>query len=144
MQYEIAFQPEPAKSDLDVLEAGLNRHADEMVGPREQKHIAFFVRDERGEIAGGVAGNYGSYGWLYVAMLWVRDDLRGMGYGGRLMHAIEDEAARHGCSNSFLNTMSFQAPEFYKKLGYTVWAELNDFPPGHSRYYMRTSLSPVT
>lgn len=140
MRYEIAFESEPEKSDLGVLEAGLNRHTEEIFGPREEKHIAFFVKDERGEIAGGVAGNYNKFGWLYVAMLWVRDDLRGMGYGSRLMMAIEDEAARHGCTNAFLNTMSFQAPEFYKKLGYTVWAELKEFPPGHSRFYMRKSL----
>ena len=57
------------------------------------------------------------------------------------MAAIEGEGARHGSTNVYLNTFSFEAPEFYKKLGYTVFAELEDFPPGHKRMFLRKQLS---
>ena len=56
------------------------------------------------------------------------------------MEMIEAEAARHGSINVYLNTFTFEAPEFYKKLGYTVFAELKDFPPGHSRLFLRKTL----
>lgn len=102
--------------------------------------VTLFIRDEAGTIVGGVAGNYGSFGWLYVDALWVSEELRASGYGTKLMEMIEAEAARHGCTNVYLNTFSFEAPAFYEKLGYTVFAELKDFPPGHSRLFLRKAL----
>jgi len=98
------------------------------------------MRDEDGTIVGGVHGNYGSFGWLYVDALWVSEELRGQGHGTRLIAMIEAEAARHGCTNVYLNTFTFEAPAFYEKLGYTIFAELEDFPPGHSRLFLRKTL----
>ena len=37
-------------------------------------------------------------------------------------------------------TFSFQAPDFYQKLGYTTFAQLENFPPGRSRLFMRKKL----
>jgi GNAT superfamily N-acetyltransferase len=133
MKYSITREENPSSADLDAVDRGLEDHSEKIFGPHTRTYIAFFLRDEAGEIAGGVNGNYGSFGWLYINALWVREDLRGLGYGRQLMGLIEDEAVRHGIKNAFLNTMSFQAPEFYKKLGYTVCGELEDFPVGHSR-----------
>jgi hypothetical protein len=42
--------------------------------------------------------------------------------------------------NVFLDTFSFQAPGFYQKLGYRVFGELVDFPPGHTRQYLTKRL----
>jgi len=36
----------------------------------------------------------------------------------------EAEARKRGCSNATLNTFSFQAPEFYRKLGYRIVATI--------------------
>jgi GNAT superfamily N-acetyltransferase len=137
MTYTIAREVNPSPVDIDELERRLDEYTEELFGLRTRTHIAFFVRDETGEIVGGVNGNYGSFHWLYINALWVRADLRGLGYGSQLIKQIEDEAIEHGCQNAFLNTMSFQAPEFYKKLGYTVFGELEDFPAGHSRIWLR-------
>jgi hypothetical protein len=37
--------------------------------------------------------------------------------------------------------MSFQAPEFYKKHGYSVWGRLEDFPPGNQRIFLQKPLA---
>jgi hypothetical protein len=42
--------------------------------------------------------------------------------------------------HAYLDTFSFQAPDFYKKLGYEVFGELQDFPHGHQRYFMKKRL----
>ena len=140
MNYEITLEENASADDLRVVSDGLEAGVAKLFADKCRTDVAFFVRDERGRIVGGVNGNHGTFGWLYVNALWVHDDLRGRGFGRQLMEKIEAEAARHGCKNAFLNTMSFQAPEFYKKLGYTVFAELEDFPGEHSRIFLRKKL----
>ena len=141
MKYEITLEKDASAADLQVLSDGLDAHTDKHFNDKSRTLLAFFVRDEHGRIVGGVNGNYGTFGWLYVNALWVHESLRGSGYGRELMERIEAEAIRHGCKNSFLNTMSFQAPEFYKKLGYKVFGELEDFPGEHSRIFLRKKLA---
>ena len=45
-----------------------------------------------------------------------------------------------GCTRVFLQTYSFQAKDFYQKLGYQVVGQLDDYPPGQSFYWMRKEL----
>jgi GNAT superfamily N-acetyltransferase len=72
--------------------------------------------------------------------MWIREDLRGHGYGGRLLTSIEDEARRRGAKKVFLDTFSFQAPDFYIRHGYRVFGELPDFPPASRRYFLTKAL----
>jgi hypothetical protein len=52
----------------------------------------------------------------------------------------EQEALRRDCRHGHLDTMSFQALEFYKRQGYTVFGELRDLPVGYTRYFMKKAL----
>ena len=140
MEYTITFETDASDGDLRVLSDGLDAHVESLFPGKSRTYVAFFLRDEADSIVGGVNGNYGTFGWLYVNALWVDESLRGRGFGQELMQRIETEAARNGAKNAFLNTMSFQAPEFYKKLGYRVFAELEDFPGEHSRIFLRKRL----
>ena len=63
-----------------------------------------------------------------------------MGDGRRLLAVAEDEARRRGAKNAFLDTFSFQAPDFYRQHGYQVFGELPDFPPGHTRAFLTKKL----
>jgi ribosomal protein S18 acetylase RimI-like enzyme len=138
--YEITFHENALPEDLQVISDGLESHTRTLFSDKDRTEIAFFLRDETGRIVGGVNGNYGTFGWLYVNALWVDESLRGRGFGQELMLRIETEAARNGAKNAFLNTMSFQAPEFYRKLGYEVFGILEDFPGEHSRIFLRKRL----
>lgn len=140
MDYEITLEDTPPDDDINVLRNGLGEYAFGMFGETSVADVTFFVRDESGVIVGGVHGNYGSFGWMYVDTLWISERLRGNDYGTRLMDLIEETAVRNGCTQAYLNTFSFQAPEFYKKRGYTVFGELEDFPDGHSRIFLRKRL----
>jgi ribosomal protein S18 acetylase RimI-like enzyme len=51
----------------------------------------------------------------------------------------EAEAVRRKCVGAWLDTYSFQARGFYERLGYTVLGEIADYPPGHTRYFMKKS-----
>jgi ribosomal protein S18 acetylase RimI-like enzyme len=68
--------------------------------------------------------------------MWIREDLRGCGYGHQLLTRLEDEARQRGARHAHLDTFSFQAPTFYQRHGYRIFGELPDYPAGHTRYYM--------
>lgn len=143
MDYEITFAEDAADEELQILSEGLMAYNRSQVGGRQKEPLTFFLRDAEGRVVGGVHGNYSSTsGWLYVSMLWVSEGVRGGGHGSRLLRRIEREAIERGCANSYLDTFSFQAPGFYKKLGYVVFGELEDFPRGHSRIFLRKKLKP--
>lgn len=112
--------------------------------PRSQiydaRDLALFARREDGVLVGGLTG-LTNWGWLYVDYLWVADETRGTGLGSRLMAMAEAEALARGCARSRLYTYDFQAPEFYKRLGYTVWGVLEDYPPGHQQIWYRKDLT---
>lgn len=87
------------------------------------------------EIEGGLWGNT-NWGYLSVNLLAVKEKLRGQGFGTKLLQKAEALAVERGCHSAFLNTFSFQAPHFYARLGYQVFGELPDFPPGQKRIFM--------
>lgn len=49
-----------------------------------------------------------------------------------MLQAAEDEAHRRGCLQVVLATHSFQAPEFYARLGYERKFAIEGLPNGHS------------
>lgn len=77
-----------------------------------------FHIEENGRIIGGiVAGGLGDT--LEVEFLYVDRQYRGKGIGRKLLDHVETLALQKGLKRVALNTYSFQAPEFYQKLGYT-------------------------
>lgn len=83
------------------------------------KPFAVTVRDDSGEIV-GAAECYTCYSEIYIDDFWVHSAHRGKGYGSKLMEAIENEFRGKGFNNINLVTSHFQAPEFYKKCGFTL------------------------
>ena len=68
------------------------------------------------------------------------EPLRGQGFGTRLLLAAEAEAQTKGGEFVILETHSFQARPFYEQHGYTVIAEIPDYPRSHSWYILRKAL----
>lgn len=98
------------------------------------KPIAIFVNDENGYKIGGIsAETHGN--WLEISLLWVDEKLRGQKIGSKLLKDVEVEAIRRGCKYSFLDTFSFQAKDFYVKLGYKEVFTLKEYPLTSKRHY---------
>jgi GNAT superfamily N-acetyltransferase len=74
-------------------------------------------------------------------MFWLSEEIRGQGVGSELLARAEKEGLERGCQHSFLDTTSFQALPFYLKQGYQLYAQLDDFPPGHSRYFLKKKIT---
>lgn len=134
--YSIEYLQEPA---WEAIGKGLRDYNAQQVGPELGKNVCFVVYAPDHAIEGGVIGET-HWGWLHIILLWVKAELRGRGYGHKLLMAIEEEARQRGATHAYLDTFSFQAPEFYKQHGYQIFGELPDFPPGHQRYYLLKDL----
>ena len=103
-------------------------------------YFGIFVRHEDDTIAAGLIGNCYA-GWLFINLLWVAAALRRGGIGSRLVAEAERHALAFGCHSAWLDTFSFQGPEFYPRLGYREFARL-DYPPNHNRVFFRKRLTP--
>ena len=99
--------------------------------------VGILLRDpDSHEVVGGLYGKI-SYGWLFVELLSVPDQMRTQGTGTRLMRTAEDLARQRGCVGIWLDTFSFQAPGFYRKLGFSEFGHVADYPPGHQRFFFQ-------
>lgn len=142
MGLQIAFEENATADDIKILSDGIAAHDREIAGERENRTVTFFLRDDDGVIVGGVHGNYGVGGWLYISTLWVSEAVRHKSYGSRLLGHAEQLAAADGCTDVYLDTFSYGALEFYKKLGYVLFGELERFPDEHRRCFLRKRLTP--
>ena len=123
------------------LEQRIHAYNVATTGITDGQALTIVSRDEQGAIIAGLVGwTWG--GCVEIEYLWVHKHRRGQGYGTRLLAAAEDEARKRGCQQALLITYSFQAPEFYTKMGYTVYAEFNDCPKGHRKYFLTKLLAP--
>jgi GNAT superfamily N-acetyltransferase len=102
------------------------------------KSLSLEMSDSKGRFMGGLTGNR-FLGWFYVDLLFVEEKVRGKGIGKRLLRAAESWARKNGCRNINLNTITFQAPGFYRKMGYRVFGKLT-YPKGNVRYYFKKKL----
>lgn len=101
--------------------------------------LTIIARDPQNTLVGGLLGET-YWGWLHISIVWIHGDLRGKGYGTLMLHQAEAEALRRGCHYAHLDTMDWQALDFYEKHGYSIFGVLENLPIGHSRYFMQKSL----
>ena len=132
---------EPSAAEIEYLEDRLYEFNTGATGIGGGQTLGVFLRDASATIVAGAAGHTWG-GTCELRQVWVAASLRGRGLGRRLMAAAEAEAVRRGCRQLVLATFSFQAPEFYRKLGFQVVLELPDYPNGHSHLVLRKHLRP--
>ena len=139
--YALTIEESPAAADQRALVQGLDEHAARHTPRPGFKPLGAFMRDERGALIGGAYG-YVNWNWLFINLVWLSEAARGGGHGRRLILALEQAARERGCTHAHLDTFSFQARPFYEKLGYEVFSTLDDYPPGHQRFFMKKALAP--
>jgi len=104
------------------------------------RDVAVWLHDAHGKLMGGVVGTI----WgqcLEIHYLWVHPSLRGHGYGRRLLQTLEQEAQAQQCHSAILDTYSFQAPDFYQRLGYEVFGVIDGYPRGYQKVFLKKRLA---
>ncbi len=138
-EYQIIYVEKLEDAVWEAIGGGINDYNTRQAGDDQGKNLCFVLRAPDQEIVGGVIGaTY--WDWFYINLMWVKEELRGRGYGHRLLMLAEQEAQQRGARHAYLDTFSFQAPGFYVRHGYQVFGELKDFPRGHQRYFLTKQL----
>lgn len=132
------FTDEITSAEEGSVKAGINAHTKE-TGALPFDLEANFLCYEDGEIIGGITSQIiGSR--LHVKLLWVDENYRGQGIATNLMQQLENVALEHKCTTAFVNTLSYQAPEFYLKMGYAEVARISGYHDHHDRIFYRKEL----
>jgi ribosomal protein S18 acetylase RimI-like enzyme len=137
----LVVETKPDFSSVNLLEEWLHEFNVQTTGIADGKLLSIFLRNSDGAVIGGTHG-WTWAGRCYVRLLYVPANLRNQGYGTRLMQAVEREARARGCHEIVLHTQDFQAPAFYRKLGFTV-DRTEEFPRGHQSFKMVKALQPA-
>lgn len=127
------------KQDEEAIFQGLLEYNLGLIEDKNPKDLGVYLKNEKGEMLAGLIGNtHGN--WLTVKFLWVSYKLRGQSIGSQILRTAEETAKERGCKYVFLDTFSFQAPEFYKKYGYKEKFVLEEYPVKGKRYYFTKDL----
>jgi len=138
-EFKIVSVENPEQSAWGIIGRGVSSYNIQQTGDDQFQRLCFVLQAPDEEIVGGVLGEL-FWEWLHIDLLWVKDELRSRGYGDRLLAQIEETARQQGAKNAYLDTFSFQAPDFYKQRGYQVFGELKEYPPGHQLFFFQKQL----
>lgn len=130
----------PDAADLATISDGLDQFNVEVSGIADRRPLAVLVQDpETRKTLGGATGRT-SLGLLFLDVFFLPEALRGSGIGSQVLQMAEAEGRRRGCRAAVLYTISFQAPEFYKKHGWREFGAIPCDPPGTSRVFLTKDL----
>jgi GNAT superfamily N-acetyltransferase len=132
----IEFQAFVGEAERAFIVGNLNNYNVAVFGLPTWHPANFVLRSPRGELLGGLLGFIWG-GWLSVNDLWVTEAERGKGHATRLLEAAESYAKEKGCIGAALDTHNPHARALYERLGYQVFGEIPDWPPGAARTYLK-------
>ena len=132
------FLTNPTDEQLAAIERGLDDYNATVASARSTTAIkAVFV--ESSVVVAGIVGA-AHWGKLHIRILWVHPDYQSKGLGSRLVDWIEQRGKEIGCTAAMVDTMSFQAPAFYKRRGYRQFGVSEGYEGGASRHYFEKEL----
>ncbi|WP_174614822.1 GNAT family N-acetyltransferase [Virgibacillus ihumii] len=138
---KITHQTEQSARDFirkKVIEHNMKQLPDELKTNKEE--FGFVMEDDDGHVIGGITGTM-YWQHVHIDFLWVEETLRLEGYGRMLLERLEKYAISSGCRLIFLDSFSFQAPEFYMKNGFETFGILEDHPKGFNQYFLQKRLT---
>lgn len=98
-----------------------------------------FAAEENGRIVGVITGR-AYYNEVHIGDLIVAEAYRHQHVGTKLVRAVEEAYAGKEYTKITLTTFGFQAPAFYKKLGYTLEYIREDTDPRLSKFFYMKAL----
>jgi ribosomal protein S18 acetylase RimI-like enzyme len=130
---------EMTPGELALMNSGFAANSLEHGNPTETSVRYGFVAIEDGTFMGCSSGlatmNIDSINiWFYLTDLYVEKEYRRQGIGKTLLESLENRVRNIGIKNIWTWTAGYEAPAFYQKQGYTIFAEFKSwYPSGHSR-----------
>jgi GNAT superfamily N-acetyltransferase len=132
--FVIHEETDPDQATMDAVDHGLDDFNDRVLGQYQRAPLWLVVRDDNGKVIAGLHGKTGS--WCFIEWLWVAEVQRRAGLGSQLLRRAEMIARDRHCAGIYLDTFSFQAPDFYARHGFQEFGRLTGCPPGHDRIWL--------
>jgi GNAT superfamily N-acetyltransferase len=142
MKLTVTVEADPSPDRARLISDPLVDFNESQAGGRRIKNYALFAKDASGVVLGGLLGST-HWNHFFVSALFVHERFRKVGIGRELMQRAEAQALACKCDAIFLDTFDFQARGFYEKLGFAVFGVLENYPPGHQRFYLVKQLVQV-
>jgi len=123
------------KEDAKTVDEGLERYCDKFVPDIGDNDIPLNKKlvDKDGNIIAAVLAELDADESTDVNGVWVEGPYRNQGLGSYLLGEVEKEAREKGAYLFIGNACDWNIG-FFKKIGYTVRGELEDYPKGHTAY----------
>jgi ribosomal protein S18 acetylase RimI-like enzyme len=123
----------------DFIHNGFTQYGEQNEVILNFDEFCFIAEDSEGKIVGAITGR-AYYNEVHIGDLIVDENHRRSGLGRQLVGTVEDCYKGKGYDVITLTTFGFQAPEFYKKLGYTVeFVRINN-DPKLTKYFLKKAL----
>ena len=137
--FTIALEPDDERALAAQIHDKLGEFNFNIAGHDDRRPLVIVARNVGGELIGGLLGDL-FWQALAVHILWVAAEQRGQGIGAALLARAEAEARAAGCLFAQVDTMEFQAPDFYVKFGYEVFGTVGPYVGKYTRYYLKKVL----
>ena len=135
MALSFSITDTPPEDKLLAVDTGLEDHNYAAAPLKDVTQLAAFATNEAETVIGGAVGR--TWGQCCeLLQLWVATEHRSQGVGSRLLQAFEAHARIRGCNVFYLTTLSYQVPEFYRRHGYSVLAQIAGYPNGIVKFLM--------
>ncbi|MCG8588683.1 MAG: GNAT family N-acetyltransferase [Proteobacteria bacterium] len=124
---------------MSFVRSALDRY-NHASGPFEEiQLLRCFARTRSGRLVGAAIGHtWGTS--CELGQLWVDESHRRQGIGAELLRCFEAEARSRGSDLIYLDTFSFQAPEFYDAQGYEIACQFGGLPDGAVLFILQKAL----
>ncbi len=121
------FINSPSKADIEFIYDKLHEFNTKYFDTIKESEFCIFAKGVNGE---HIAGLYGKiiFSVININYLWVSELYRYQGLGKALIQKVEIEAKNNGADKLFVETYTFQAVEFYLKLGFKEVGRYIDYP----------------
>jgi len=129
---------------LDILPDEINEKVEREHEAHESSHgivcdynkFSMVIRNGEGETIGALSA-YSAYAEIYVDDIWIDSRYRNLGFGRKLLGALENRYKDRGYNNINLVTNQFQAAGFYQKCGFEIeFVRENKIHPKLSKLFL--------
>ncbi len=124
--------------DDELYKFNLKHFPNDLGGRYEE--INLVLKDENGNVRGGILSAV-CWNWLEINTVILDEDVRNSGYGTKLLTEIERIALDKKCDFIKVDTLSFQALDFYKRNGYQVFGSIDNVGREFEHYYLKKDLN---
>ena len=137
---KLEFKLKPEQNDLDFIRDGIRAYNHMYLPDGDVDAIGCFARNDEDKVIGGLTGEMYN-NTVFVEYLWIDAEARTSGLGSKLIALLEEQVKPLGVTHLYLDTYSFQALDFYLKLGFEKVGQYSGYPAaGIDKYFLQKKI----